>query len=169
MKLCRRCDTNKPTSEFNKNRHKPDGLTCWCRDCNRKYAASISPDKRKEWTENRRIKYVANPAKYLLAQARYRAAKAGVECNITEADIECVSHCPILGYELVYLNRHSLIDASASLDRVDVNLGYVKGNVRVISYRANRLKGDGTIDEHKRIIEYMRQYGKAVNTTITRL
>jgi hypothetical protein len=35
-------------------------------------------------------------------------------------------------------------------------LGYVHGNVRVISNRANRLKSDGTKEEHLKIAEYMK-------------
>jgi hypothetical protein len=38
-------------------------------------------------------------------------------------------------------------DASPSLDRVDPRKGYVPGNVRVISDRANRLKGDRSLSE----------------------
>jgi hypothetical protein len=34
-----------------------------------------------------------------------------------------------------------------SLDRIDNNKGHVKGNVRMISYRANVLKSDATVEE----------------------
>ena len=44
----------------------------------------------------------------------------------------------------------------ASIDRVVNTLGYIKGNVRVISRRANRMKGDSTIDDLMRMIAYMR-------------
>jgi hypothetical protein len=37
-------------------------------------------------------------------------------------------------------------DGSPSLDRIDPGQGYVPGNVRVISDRANRLKGDRSIE-----------------------
>ncbi|MCA3718382.1 MAG: hypothetical protein IM674_09025 [Brevundimonas sp.] len=38
-------------------------------------------------------------------------------------------------------------DASPSLDRIDPHKGYVPSNVRVISDRANRLKGDRSLSE----------------------
>lgn len=33
MKRCPRCRTFKPSAEFHKDRHRPDGFTCWCKSC----------------------------------------------------------------------------------------------------------------------------------------
>jgi len=41
------------------------------------------------------------------------------------------------------------------MDRIDSTKGYIKGNVKVISTRANTLKGDATIPELKVILKYM--------------
>ena len=41
---------------------------------------------------------------------------------------------------------------SPSLDRIVPELGYVKGNIRVISNRANHLKSDATLEEHRKIL-----------------
>lgn len=46
-------------------------------------------------------------------------------------------------------------DDSPSIDRFDNALGYVKGNIRVISTRANLLKRDATVDEVRRLLAYM--------------
>jgi hypothetical protein len=35
--------------------------------------------------------------------------------------------------------------------------GYIKGNVRVISWRANELKGDATLEEMKAVVRYMKR------------
>lgn len=45
--------------------------------------------------------------------------------------------------------------SSPTLNRVIPNLGYVLENVRVISWRANSLKGDGTLDEMEKVLCYM--------------
>jgi len=37
-------------------------------------------------------------------------------------------------------------------------MGYVPGNVVVISHRANRLKGDGILEEHKRLVSWMESW-----------
>lgn len=36
-KKCSKCKLLKPISEFHKDKYKKDGLTCWCKDCKRKY------------------------------------------------------------------------------------------------------------------------------------
>ena len=38
------------------------------------------------------------------------------------------------------------------------NKGYVKGNIIVVSMRANRIKTDATIDEIKKLQIFMRSY-----------
>lgn len=43
---------------------------------------------------------------------------------------------------------------SPTLDRLDNTKGYVRGNVIVVSYRANRLKSDATIYELRRLAEF---------------
>lgn len=54
---------------------------------------------------------------------------------------------------------------------MDNEKGYVPGNVVVMSYRANRLKNDGTAEEHEIIAAWMRknlpQAGND-NTAVTR-
>lgn len=42
-----------------------------------------------------------------------------------------------------------------TLDRIDNSKGYVKGNVRVVSYRANTLKGDASLAEMQAVLKYM--------------
>jgi hypothetical protein len=41
------------------------------------------------------------------------------------------------------------------LDRIIPEEGYVAGNVNVVSYRANRIKNDGTAEEHLKIADWM--------------
>ena len=53
--------------------------------------------------------------------------------------------CPILGIPINY--EVYGLECSASLDRIDSGLGYVDGNVRWVSTRANRLKSNATLNE----------------------
>ena len=41
---------------------------------------------------------------------------------------------------------------SASLDRIDSTKGYIKGNLQIISFRANTVKNNLTLDEMKMIV-----------------
>lgn len=86
----------------------------------------------------------------LLRNARGRAFKKGLNVNIVEADIVIPDVCPVLGLRLEKAVG-VMQDNSPSIDRIKPALGYVRGNIRVISQRANRLKCDGTAAEMKLI------------------
>ena len=81
----------------------------------------------------------------------------GLEYNLTVEDLgELPTHCPVLGLELVYPGAgQGRLPESASLDRLDSSKGYVKGNVAIISWRANRLKSDATLAELQAIVRFM--------------
>lgn len=63
--------------------------------------------------------------------------------------------CPVLGVPLVYGGERC--GNMASLDRWDNSLGYVDGNVYVISLRANQLKKDATSEELSAVLRYMKK------------
>jgi hypothetical protein len=66
-----------------------------------------------------------------------------VAFSISVQSITIPAVCPILSIPIVLGERRS--DNSPSLDRLVPEKGYVPGNVRVISDKANRLKGDRTL------------------------
>jgi len=89
----------------------------------------------------------------LWCQAKKRAKKKNIEFSITSEDIpEIPKICPVLGIPII-VGKGKLTDNSPSIDRINNNKGYTKGNIRIISYRANRLKNDATIEEIRRILE----------------
>lgn len=100
-------------------------------------------NKRKDylraWKANNREKDI-----WLLA--KHRAKSKGIEFNIELSDIIIPEVCPILGLPLkkaIDGNR----DLSPSLDRIDNNKGYIKGNIQVISFKANAMKSTANKDE----------------------
>jgi hypothetical protein len=96
-----------------------------------------------------------HPAKYLLQSAKSRAKKKGWEFNLEESDIVIPEVCPVLGIPLTLRNDGNK-DSSPSLDRIDSNKGYIKGNIQIISWRANNLKADGTLEEFIKLVEFMK-------------
>ena len=86
-----------------------------------------------------------------------RAKKRDLPFDLTIEDLEVPEKCPILGLELKAGNDSSR-EISPSLDRIVPELGYVKGNIRVISLRANRLKSDASIEELEAILKYMKEH-----------
>lgn len=136
-------------------------------DCEKqKVYALKNPEKIKERNVNRDIKqmyqdakarYLKDPRVYLLKCARARARKYDRELSITVDDIVIPTHCPVLGLELTVFSDKTAAPNSMSLDRIDNDLGYVPGNVIVISYRANILKKDATIAELEALVNFYKE------------
>lgn len=88
----------------------------------------------------------------LVYSARQRAKRFSIEFSITVMDFEIPKVCPLRRVPFkVGTDRHT--DDSPTLDRKDPRLGYVKGNVWVISHKANRLKGNFTPNELRTFCE----------------
>lgn len=66
------------------------------------------------------------------------------------------SLCPVFGFEMTFGGDKNL---SPSIDRVNPNKGYTKDNVVWISYLANRMKSDVSIDDLIKI----NQWAKKIN------
>lgn len=75
-----------------------------------------------------------------------------------ELENKLPSHCPVLGIELVYGNEKLRQENSASIDRLDSSKPYSKNNIHIISWRANRVKNNGTLEEHKKIVAWMEKH-----------
>lgn len=92
----------------------------------------------------------------MLRGAKYRTNKHGLPaCNLTLDDIKIPPRCPVFNTEFKLGTDKAPLPESPSLDRIIPSLGYVKGNVRVISYRANFLKKDGTLNDFKLLVSYL--------------
>lgn len=98
--------------------------------------------------------YRRDPVKRLLECAKKRAAARGMDYNLTRADVTIPPLCPVLNIPLVIGGGRGMRDSSPTLDRRDNALGYVRGNVFVISYRANRLKSDAQVWEVRAVLKY---------------
>lgn len=106
---------------------------------------------RKSQVKNFRL---INPAKHLLRQCRAGAKKRKLEFKIDLEDIIIPDFCPVLG---IPLSMDSKDNANhPSIDRIDNSRGYVKGNVRVISWRANDLKKNSQIWEMELVLKYLK-------------
>lgn len=117
-----------------------------------------SKESRYAVNTERRAWRLKNQKRYLLNAAKERAARHDVPFRLLESDIVVPDVCPVLGCRLemseVGLGAQ---DCSPSLDRIENQLGYVRGNVWVISWRANRLKSDATLEEMKKLVQALEQ------------
>lgn len=100
-----------------------------------------------------------NPEQCLLENARERARKGGYACTITVHDIVIPEFCPLLGIKLQRgRGVGGMLKSSPTLDKIKPELGYVPGNVWVISSRANVLKGDATLIELETLVRNLAEY-----------
>lgn len=102
---------------------------------------------------------VKNPKKYMLSRARGRAKQEGIPFEITVDDFEIPEFCPIFpSLRLEFgKGRASRPDNTPTLDKIVPSKGYVRGNVAVISMRANRLKSDSSVEDLQAILEWMQK------------
>ncbi|MBN8644929.1 MAG: hypothetical protein J0L61_06760 [Planctomycetes bacterium] len=88
-----------------------------------------------------------NIERAMLGQARSRARRRGQECTLTEADVGALiasGACAVTGLPFVFeWDGPSVKNPWApSLDRLDVSLGYVSGNVRAVCWIVNHMRCD---------------------------
>lgn len=97
-----------------------------------------------------------------LVNIKERSKRRGYESDLEIEDLpNLTDSCPVLGLKY---NRGSLKDKnlSPSVDRINSNLPYLKkykNNLVFISHRANRIKSDATLEEIKKVVQYIEAKG----------
>lgn len=84
-----------------------------------------------------------------LSSIKNRAKKQGIPFDIDINDILIPETCPVLGTPMKFRADR---DGAPSFDKIDPSLGYVKGNVRIISHKANRWKNNMTLEDAKLLV-----------------
>ncbi len=92
-------------------------------------------------------------AKLLYKNIKSRCKRTGREFSIELEDIIIPEKCPVFGFELKREDKQTWMSAP-SVDRIDSSKGYIKGNVTVVSRRANILKRDATVEELELLLNY---------------
>lgn len=92
-----------------------------------------------------------------LNNIKFRAKRKGLPFDLTLEDLPIPETCPVLGIPLI-MRSGSFHDNSPSIDRLIPEKGYVRGNVAIVSYRANRIKDYGTLDELRKVVTYLEKH-----------
>ena len=143
---CSACKKSLPIEQFyNQKKHPANyGKKYECKTC--------SLRKVNQWR-------IENPYNVALGDAKKSSKKRDSVPKEFNIDVDYLKQidtdiCPILGIPMQWNigNHHGqgkgrAIATSKSLDRIDSSRGYVKGNVIIISWRANRLKNNATLEE----------------------
>ena len=164
-KFCSTCYQVKPLENFRERKGKQKNKfyrVCICKSCEissqREYETNnvekLQLLKNKWKNEGRpyknRVKWSSkSPEKYLLSRARSNARNRKLDFNLELEDIIIPEKCPYLNIPIsVELSRKWTPNA-ASVDRIDSTKGYIKGNIQIISNKANSCKSNLTIEQLK--------------------
>ena len=102
---------------------------------------------------------IKKPGAALFYQSRVRAKAKGIANTLTLEDIIIPEFCPVLGIKLEQgKGSGGRIDSSPSIDRIDTSKGYTPDNIKIISWRANKLKSNSSIEEMEAILNYMKEH-----------
>jgi hypothetical protein len=105
-------------------------------------------ENRERISETGKKSRASNYEKHLLISVRNRCKnRTGIECTIELEDIVIPEICPYLGTPLTRTQGQGKVWTNASVDRVDPAKGYVKGNIQIISNKANMMKHNATPEE----------------------
>lgn len=121
---------------------------------NREYYHRTKVDRDGLVKTRNRIRHEADPRKRMVSGAKTRAKWYQVPCTITVHDFTIPEVCPALGIPLT-IGKEVHGDGSPTLDRRVPSLGYVPGNVAVISYLANRIKNNATAPQLRAIANWL--------------
>lgn len=116
--------------------------------------------KSKEWAERWDVSLTTGQYMYESAKIRFENKKLtckqeNIPFQISFDELEFPTHCPMLGIKLDYLTDKYRSDAYPTFDRIDNTKGYIPGNVHVVSWKANRLKNNGSREELRKIVNYL--------------
>jgi len=93
----------------------------------------------------------ANPGRWIWIRAKQNAGLRGIEFSISISDIPAIPEfCPVFPWIRLVLptgKGRGFYPDAPSIDRIDSRGGYVLGNIRIVSWRANSLKSNATVEE----------------------
>lgn len=156
QKQCTKCKRYFNLTNFHIRNKKNNKLHNWCKQCfnldaRERYYKDVKPFRPKPIATGKLSKWLRG----VICHSKSRAKLKNIEHSITKEWIldNLPKVCPVLGIELSFEDTR---DNSPSLDRFDNNKGYTTDNVRIISFRANVLKNNATLEELEAIVRYMK-------------
>ena len=109
-------------------------------------------------TNSKNYKTKDSHLKTLLTHLKNRAKLKNLEFDLDFEYLKplAVDFCPVFNIELFWADkRQKNCGNSPSVDRIDSTKGYLKGNVQIISNRANIIKNNATTAEIKLLLSHM--------------
>lgn len=149
-----------------------------CVECVSEKQKTLGNKYAKKWREtHKETNKVKNKEEYrkqgknyiylMWSRAKKRALEKNIPFSIDLNDIIIPTVCPVLNVPFVINDSgRGPGDYSPSLDRIIPELGYVKNNIKVISFKANRIKSDADVVDLKKVLEYVEHNNSKYNNNI---
>jgi len=142
MLKCKICKLKKSKDAFHNNRSQASGKDPRCKECRKKEA---------------RKSYKSNPFVTLIRCKRAECKKKDIPFDLTVEYLKQIwtGFCPIDGSSISIGAKHPAAHKSAHLDRLIPEKGYTIGNVFFLSSRMNRLKYNASVEELRKVADWM--------------
>lgn len=152
-KICTICSKPKKLEKFCIVRKNKDGRHHICNSCRSETRRDEYKENPQYYIDQNRAWKFRNRNSWILKHVKKSAKQRGLDFDLTHEDIVIPEFCPVFRTRLEFgIGRRSY--NSPSVDRIDTTKGYVKGNIQIISWRANDLKRDATLPELKALVEF---------------
>jgi hypothetical protein len=117
---------------------------------------------REVYLKQKREEFLKSYIRHLFLRTKKRALKNNLEFNLDISDINIPETCPILEVPLVIGTKEDY-EYSPSIDRIDNEKGYIKGNIQIISKKANSMKNSATLEELHKFCKNILRYSLNTN------
>lgn len=141
--------------EFNKNdfgagKRRKIRMQLWQKECQKRF-------NRTSWIPQDELQKLQSA--YFTRKRQNVKSQGKWEFTIEMSDLDWPTHCPVFGTELDWDSGYQQ-DNSPSIDRTNSREGYIPGNVKFMSWKANRLKNNGTLSDFEQLIKYLKEQEK---------
>lgn len=157
MKKCNTCKKKKDSTFFYDNQNTKDKKSNRCKDCqrvlndayNKKYQNNKSnPVNSTTYRKAASLKFRTNNFELqMLLAIKSKAKKEKRNFDLTIEDIIIPKNCPYLNIPITKYIGSGRHDSNPSVDRINNELDYIKGNIQIVSNLANLMKRNATIEQ----------------------
>ena len=120
----------------------------YSKNANDKIVAGEKESQRKKYLKS--ASTLTGHVRTIFSGVKSRCKLKGIPFDLTLEYLESIvaTNCPVFGFPLAWCaHSKNIKPVSPSLDRINPKLGYIKGNVRWLSQRANAMKQDSSPEE----------------------
>jgi len=130
-KICQACNKRKVRSQFFLSKHgNGKQIRQFCKKCS-----------------GLRL-FIKTPKQFMRCLV-YGLKRRDKRCNITLNDLTALyrsqkGKCALSNSKLTFITGKGRIDSNISIDRINNNCGYTKGNIQLVCYRINQMKSNSS-------------------------